>query len=375
MTRTLPRVLGITLAAATAFALVASAQDDDDKPAPAKSPVAQPVGARAAPKDDDDAPVPAKPAGANESAKPAVGTKDDDDDAPATPAGAGEAPALDAEQQAAVGIVVAHPRNAKPAQAIAAYGQVLDGAALVADAGRIDVAHAAERAASADATRLQGLYRGDAGASLKTLQAAQVEQARARADVDAAESAFSLRWGALAQRAPAQRRQTIDAVAAGKHLLVRADLLGRRSLGELPTAALLDVDGIGVPARVLGVLPQAAPDLQSVGVLLEVDAPPPGLGAGARIGVKLDGPTQTGVLVPASALVYAEDGAHVYVQLAKNAGDAKLKYAAAKVTLLQAQADGWLVSGIDDDDFVVVHGAGVLWSLQGIGVGAADDDD
>lgn len=372
MTRPQLCVLGVTFMAAMAFALAGAAQDDDDKPVAAKS-AATHAPAKAVDKNDDK-PAAAKPATASASPKSAD-TNDDDDDKPAGAQATGAPPTLDAEQQDAVGIVVAHPRNAKPAQNIAAYGQVLDGAALIADVGRVDVARAAERAAGADAARLDGLFRGDAGASLKTLQAAQVERARAHADADAAEAAFAQRWGAFAKRTPAQQRETIEAVASGTHLLVRADVLGRRSIGEMPTAALLDVDGISVPARVLGVLPQAAADLQSVGVLLEVDAAPPGFGAGARVGVRLAGPAQAGVLVPASALIYEEGGALVYTQLAKPADNTKLQYAPAKVTLLQALEGGWLVSGIDDDDLVVVHGAGVLWSLQGLGAGAADDDD
>jgi hypothetical protein len=37
-----------------------------------------------------------------------------------------------------------------------------------------------------------------------------------------------------------------------------------------------------------------------------------------------------------------------------------------RVKLIQAHGDGLLVEGIDDDDEIVVRGAGVLWSLQGI---------
>jgi hypothetical protein len=308
----------------------------------------------------------------------ALAQDDDDDDKaakPGAPAQAVAQPALDKEQQGAVGIVVAHPQNAKPAQAIVAYGQVLDPAALVADAGQLDSARAAERAANADVTRLQALYRGEAGASLKVLQAAQAEQVRAHAQADAAAATFSTRWGALTKLPAAQRQALVDDVAAGKRLLLRADLLGRRSLGELPTAARLDVDGMTVPARVLGALPQASPELQSAGVLLQVDAAPAGFGAGARVPVTLEGAARVGVLIPASALIYAEDGSHVYKQLAEKTAGGKVQYAAAKVFLLQPQGDAWLVGGIDDDDLIVVHGAGVLWSLQGVGVTADDDDD
>jgi len=45
------------------------------------------------------------------------------------------------------------------------------------------------------------------------------------------------------------------------------------------------------------------------------------------------------------------------------------------VTLLQPVGDGWLVTGLHGDDRIVVHGAGVLWSLQGLGNVSAEDTD
>ena len=192
---------------------------------------------------------------------------------------------------------------------------MLDPAALVADAGQLDVARAAERSAAADLARLQGLYRGQAGASLKMLQAATAEQARAHAQAESAAATLAVHWGPLAALPPAQRRDLVGAVAAGQRLLVRADLLGRHSIGELAQAASLDVDGVRVPAHVLGVM-SASTDVQGAGVLLQVDAAPRGFGPGARVPVTLRGGVRSGVLVPASALIYGESGAQVYRQLA-----------------------------------------------------------
>jgi hypothetical protein len=45
------------------------------------------------------------------------------------------------------------------------------------------------------------------------------------------------------------------------------------------------------------------------------------------------------------------------------------------VKLLAPEGDGWVVSGLDDDDNIVVHGAGVLWSLQGLGSFSAAEED
>jgi hypothetical protein len=43
--------------------------------------------------------------------------------------------------------------------------------------------------------------------------------------------------------------------------------------------------------------------------------------------------------------------------------------------LLAAAGGDWLTEGLDDDDEVVVQGAGVLWSLQGMAGHVPDDDD
>ncbi|MGH8172394.1 MAG: hypothetical protein ACREPX_04560, partial [Rhodanobacteraceae bacterium] len=150
---------------------------------------------------------------------------DEDDDAPAVEG----TPTLNREQREAVGIVVARAVKAEPAERIAAFGQVLDPTALIADLGDAEAHRATERAASAEVARLQGLYKAGASASLKDLQTAQADQARAAAESRAASSRFDLRWSAIASRPAAERQKIIDAVTTGKSLLVRVDLLGQHS--------------------------------------------------------------------------------------------------------------------------------------------------
>jgi len=79
-------------------------------------------------------------------------------------------------------------------------------------------------------------------------------------------------------------------------------------------------------------------------------------------------------LLPQGAVFYDESGAYVYKRTNAAAGNRKLRYAPVKVTLLMAYGEGWLVDGVDNDDEIVVQGAGVLWSLQGLGGLAVDDD-
>jgi hypothetical protein len=294
---------------------------------------------------------------------------------PATTGQSDHLPTLSAKQQRAVGIIIAAAPTAKPPQRIAAYGRVLDPSQLVADAGRLDSSRAAARVAAAETARLEGLYRGGAGASLKALQAAEAAQTEAQARAREAQTEFLLRWGPLAQLGDAQRVSLIQELAAGRQLLLRADLPGRHSLGTLPKQALVDVDGIRVPARVLGPLPRAAAQLQSVGLLLRIRHPPTGLGAGAQLPVMLEGSDRDGRVVPDGALLYGQQGVYVYRALPQKSKDGDTQFAPLPVTLLQPVGDGWLVAGLHADDRIVIHGAGVLWSLQGLGNISDEDTD
>ena len=305
----------------------------------------------------------------------ALHAQDDDDRKPHPAAQSNRLPTLNAEQERAVGIVIATAPAAKPPQRIDAYGRVLDPSQLVSDSGLLDSSRAAAEAAAAESARLKRLYRGGAGASLKALQAAEAAQIEAAVRVRQAQTQFLLRWGPLAQLGDAQRAGLIGELAAGRQLLLRADLPGRHSLGTIPKQALVDVDGIRVPARVLGPLPQAAAQMQSVGLLLQIAHPPVGLGPSAELPVMLEGSDRDGRVVPDGALLYGEQGVYVYHVLPNKTKDGDTQFAPLTVTLLQPVGDGWLVTGLHGDDRIVVHGAGVLWSLQGLGNISAEDTD
>jgi hypothetical protein len=86
----------------------------------------------------------------------------DDDDAPAPAPAAVETaqPALSIEQEQAVGITVLHPLPASAGERIEGYGEVLDAAALVSDAGRL----ASTRAAPAPPAPKRNVWRGSIAA-------------------------------------------------------------------------------------------------------------------------------------------------------------------------------------------------------------------
>jgi len=283
-------------------------------------------------------------------------------------------PELTSEQMHAVGIAVAHPLPAKVPARERAIGRVLDAALLQSDVSELSSADAAVQTATAEAKRLQGLYDAHANASLKVLQAARAEQVRAQAKARSEHAHFGLRWGPLARMNAAARSTLVRACVHGDAVLLRADLPGVHSIGKLPNSAVVDVDGIEVPGRVLGVLRESG-GVQSVGLLVKMSKAPQGLGSGARIPVFLLQAEHDGLLVPRDAMIYEQTGTFVYRQMARKAGDAKTRYEPVKVTLLRSYGDGWLVRGLDKGDEIVVHGAGVLWSLQAIGTQVDDDDD
>ena len=281
---------------------------------------------------------------------------------------------LTASQQQAVGIRIDTPLPLSSAAAIEAYATVLDPVALLSDAGHLESTRAAAAAASADAARQESLYRDATQASLKAVQASRAQAIEANAQAQAALLSFKLQWGPLATLSEVQRNALLEKLGAGGHLLVRADVPGRHFGGTLGREALLDVDGVQIAAHVLGPLSRTDAQAQSAGWLLEVDHAPPGLGPGARATVRLAGAAVQGLLVPAASLIYAEQGTYVYRQVKGEKRDT-FAYEAVPVKPLTRVGPAWLVDGLGRADQIVVQGAGVLWSLQGIASFSAAEEE
>jgi hypothetical protein len=90
--------------------------------------------------------------------------------------------------------------------------------------------------------------------------------------------------------------------------------------------------------------------------------------------VHLQAASGHGMLVPAAALVYAQAGVFVYRRIAAET-PANFAYEAVAVRPLSRVGDAWLVAGLGHADRIVVQGAGVLWSLQGISSFSAAEED
>ena len=300
-------------------------------------------------------------------------SQDRDEDAPRS-GGDHSVLALTDAQQRAAGIRIDHPVATLNAPQLEAYGLVIDPVALVTDIGRMESTQAAWHAAQADVARLAGLYRDNLNASLKSLQLAQAQESETGAQARAAAATFALQWGPVAALGAQERHALIDALSANRQVLVRAGLPGHPLADAVGPRALLDIDGVNVAARVLGSLQRTDPQLQGAAWLLAVDRAPQGLRPGAHVRVLLERAAVKGLLVPAVALLYDEKGAYVYRNVGANTGG-KHQYEAVAVQLLSAMGEGWLVSGLNASDAIVVDGAGVLWSLQGIGTFSAAEEE
>jgi hypothetical protein len=299
---------------------------------------------------------------------PAFATPGDDDD----DASADKALVLTRAQVSAVGIVVAQPVAASPVQRIAAFGRVLDSAALIGDFAELDAMRTTERTATSEVERLRGLHAGGAAASLKTVQAALAEQSRARAQADTATARLGSRWGRLATMAPIDRQQLLQRLRSGNLALLRAEVPGRQSLSGVPQRAQITIDGIAHAARVTGVLRESGGESTNPALLIELPAAPPGLSSGARLAVTIEGDPVAGFIIPRAALLHDEQGAHVYQGLAAPANADTSHYARRNIELLMPVGESWLVRGVDADDRIVVRGVGLLWSMQD---SATVDDD
>jgi hypothetical protein len=291
--------------------------------------------------------------------------------------------ALDAAQMTAIGMRIARLPLLHAPEGVPAVGVILDSNELLEELGEARAAAAAAHASGAELARLRALNAAGGEASLRMVEAAEVDALKARAQSEAAAQRFSAHWDPLAKLPGAERQALIDRVAGGKGWLMRAAWLGRQSAGTIPRRALIAIDGVQVSGSVLGVMRAPAAD-QNIGLLICLRGAPAGLRPGARLALTLQGAPVAGRYLGRDAVFYDEKGAFVYERAAGGVADpaarnasTDARFRATRVKLLFPAQDGWLVSGIDADDEIVVAGAGALWSLQEMHgqAAAADDDD
>lgn len=242
-----------------------------------------------------------------------------------------------------------------------AYGRVLNPQHLGALGARLQAAQAREQAAAAALGQLagQGAGPGDPppGAS-RRLRAARARLGAEQEALRAALRTARARWGAALARAALQGTADFTALASGQAALV--ELLVPNGLDGVPAPEHLrlrplDNSGKPVMAQLLSRSPRLIPPAPGAGFFYRAAsaALQPGLRVVARL--PLSSKRVSGVLIPKSAVTWADGHAWAYVQTAPT------RFVRRAVPTDRPMPGGWFVAqGWRPGERVVVRGAAAL---------------
>ena len=285
---------------------------------------------------------------------------------------------LDAKSQAAGRIRTAPLQAAEGAQRVAAYGVVLDPGPLIrlaadiaAARGRLAVAAAKLALARGQAARASELYRDGHNVSeahyqdaLARLRVAEADESEARAQAREVAARARSDWGARLAAAAADGAAPLPQIEGGSLRLVEASVALGASLPGAPAAPVAVLpDGAHVRLRVVGQAPRAAAAIAGPGVycVMPADAAAP---IGTPLALQLRASRrQAGVLVPASAVVWHDGRALVYMQRGA------ASFTAVAIATPAAARGGYFVplgeaSQLRPGRRVVIAGAELLYSAS-----------
>ncbi|HWY64118.1 MAG TPA: hypothetical protein VNX61_02810 [Rhizomicrobium sp.] len=266
---------------------------------------------------------------------------------------------LKPEEVKSLGIAV---QAAVPAQftgRIAGYGVVTALDTIAQADSDFLTAQAAAAQSSAAAARARSLSTGEEAA----ISREQVEVADSKAAADAAalglarrktEAAFGLNspWHDTASRSAVMRR-----LASGEEVLVRVTFSAIG--GAVPKRIEISRMGADRKSWTAHTVWDAPADAAVPGRSFYALVEGSDLAQNERVTAAIPtGTAQPGAKIPASALVYGESEAWVYVQTAANT------FLRTKVDITQPLDDGYFVSTVKPGDKVVTDGAGLLLARE-----------
>jgi hypothetical protein len=298
---------------------------------------------------------------------------DADDDDAKTEAAQGNAQGLtlDADTQAAAGIVIVPVAAAQGSTQHNGYARALDISPLAALAADAQTARAAVAASQKEVVRLTALVGQDQSAAPRDLEAAQAQFAADNARLMLACRKIGLDFGAgLARLGCDGISSFVQDAAQGQAALLRIDM----PQGAAPTDGMVMI-GEGndaVPAHVLGPAATADAQLQTPGTLALVRGKQAArLAAGRVLPARLsDSQNINGVLIPRTALIRADGGQFVY--RAEEGGH----FTRAALHDGVPMAGGWFFADgpLKPGDAIVVSGATTLLGMERGPQQAGDDD-
>ena len=280
---------------------------------------------------------------------------------------------LDQAALARSGIHAAALRSATHQQAIQAYGVVLSAQSLldlrnrvIMARSRMETARATLEISRREYQRIKSLHDDGRNVSDKALQAAEGAWRIDEANSDAARQALDtvisdarLQWGNIIARGVLNDSRLFGRLADGREALIQVTLSSGMTIPEAPAIAEIQANGTErVKASLLSPSPKTDPKFQ--GLSFFYHAPSSGFLPGMTVTAYLPvGSSMKGVLVPASAVVWQQGSAWVYVQ--HNPG----RFVRRKLSTDMPMAEGWFSpGGFEPGEMVVVTGAQQLLSEE-----------
>jgi hypothetical protein len=283
---------------------------------------------------------------------------------------------LDPQTLARSGIALEALTAVTHAASESGYGSVLDVSDLAETRGgfsaaraRVEKGRAALAASQSQLERLRKLYADGANASQKAVEAATAAARADEAEVQAATGALEAeralarqRWGPVVTGWLERGSPELDALLQERQRLLGITLPTGASPPPAGTiVAVRAAAGPAVAAQMISLAPRTDPRIQGVSVLCIASASPallPGINVDARVPV---GPDASGVVVPASAVVWWQGRAWVYVERKTGA------FSRTEVATDVPVSGGWFVRGVAAGTRLVVRGAQLLLSEEGRG--------
>jgi hypothetical protein len=268
---------------------------------------------------------------------------------------------LSPDAQKRVGIATQPLKTVQHASEIDAFAKVLDPAPLVQLESDYETARAAAAASQAEAVRSKALHDNGGSVAAKDLEASQSQARQDALKVANLHTQFYLQWGpGVGRLSEAQRRRLVAALVKGSAALVHVDT--HNNEGQAGAKAVkVDVGSDSIAGAVIGPARAAEPRLQSSGLIVEIAGPDAillsvGLTQSAHIE---QATSQSGVLIPRSAVVRFRGSDWAYVRISATAFQRRLMLDPLP------ESDGFFVAkGFAAGDQVVTAGADSLFAAD-----------
>lgn len=242
-----------------------------------------------------------------------------------------------------------------------AFAKVLDPEPLVQLDSDLRTAVAAAAASRAEAERARALNSTGGGVAAKDMEAAVSQARQDTLKVEMLRRRLDLEWGpGIARLSDRRRAELVQAVSAGRAALVHVDT--HNNEGQAGARAVkVDIGDASVSGVVLGPARAAEPRLQSSGLIVLVSGPRAillsvGLTQSAHIA---QAQSETGVVIPRSAVVRWRGAAWAYVRTAADRFERRL------VDAPVPEEDGLFTArGFQSGDEVVTRGAVALFAAE-----------